>query len=81
MKPGVTAERRSKNITQLSRLSRDYPTTNEGWSAHTRTLRQAFLPDDVPLVLGLMMSGVTLVLFIACSNVANLLLARGRTPA
>ncbi len=77
MKPGVTPERALEELNAIAaRLARDYPATNEGWSAHTRTLREAFLPDDVPLVLGLMMAGVTLVLFIACSNVANLLLAR-----
>ena len=77
MKPGVTAGRALEELNAIAaRLARDYPATNEGWSAHTRTLRQAFLPDEVPLVLGLMMAGVTLVLFIACSNVANLLLAR-----
>ena len=77
MKPGVTAERAREELNAIAgRLARDYPATNEGWSVHTRTLRQAFLPDEVPLVLGLMMAGVTLVLFIACSNVANLLLAR-----
>ena len=58
------------------RLAGQYPGTNEGWSSRLRTLREAFLPAEVPLVLYLMMAGVTLVLFIACSNVANLLMAR-----
>ncbi len=77
MKPGVTPERALEELNAIAaRLAREYPTSNEGWSASTQTLRQAFLPEEVPLVLGLMMAGVTLVLFIACSNVANLLLAR-----
>ena len=75
--PGVSQERALQDLNAIAaRLAREYPKTNEGWSANVRTLHQAFLPDDVTLVLGLMMAGVTLVLFIACSNVANLLLAR-----
>jgi putative ABC transport system permease protein len=77
MKPGVTMERARQELDAIAgRLAAQYPTTNEGWTVHLRTLRQAFLPPEVPLVLYLMMAGVTLVLFIACSNVANLLLAR-----
>jgi predicted permease len=77
LRPGVTQERAVEDLTGIAaRLAREYPTTNEGWSPDVSTLREAFLPDDVTLVLRLMMAGVTLVLFIACSNVANLLLAR-----
>ena len=77
LKPDVTPERALEDLNAIAgRLAAQYPTTNEGWNARIETLRQAFIPPDVPLVLYLMMAGVTLVLFIACSNVANLLLAR-----
>lgn len=77
LQPGVTVERALSELNTIAaRLAADYPATNEGWRARIRTLHEAFLPDDVVLILGLMMGAVTLVLFIACSNVANLLLAR-----
>src|SRR5204863_4609812 len=40
------------------------------------TQSKAFVPPDRAVVIYLMMGGVTLVLFTACSTVANLLLAR-----
>ena len=77
LKPGVTMAQARQELDAIAgRLGSQYPGTNEGWVSRLRTLRDAFLPTEVPLVLLLMMAGVTLVLFIACSNVANLLLAR-----
>jgi putative ABC transport system permease protein len=77
LKPGVTQERATTELNAIAaRLEAQHRATNDGWSPRVRTLREAFLPAEVPLVLYLMMAGVTLVLFIACSNVANLLLAR-----
>jgi putative ABC transport system permease protein len=77
LKPGVTIDQAVQNLDAIAaRLAVEYPATNDGWTSRLETLREAFLPPEVPIVIGLMMVGATLVLFIACSNVANLLLAR-----
>jgi putative ABC transport system permease protein len=75
--PGVTMASASGEVrTMAGRLASEYKDTNDGWTAYLQTLREAFVPPDVTLIIWLMMASVTLVLFIACSNVANLQLAR-----
>jgi putative ABC transport system permease protein len=77
LKPGVTIEQASADLGNVaSRLASAYPKENEGWSAVLRPLADWMIPDEVELVILAMMGAVTLVLMIACSNVANLLLAR-----
>ena len=75
--PGASLERARSELAALAaRLADEFPGSNRDWSASAIDLREAFIPREVTLVIWLMMAGVTLVLFIACSNVANLLLAR-----
>jgi putative ABC transport system permease protein len=75
--PGVSDAQAAAELNAIAaRLAEEYPATNDGYAAVARDLRAEFLPPDVPIILWLMMTGATLVLFIACSNVANLLLAR-----
>ncbi len=75
--PGVTLDQaRSELATMAARLGDEFPGSNRDWSVSAQSLREALIPDDVALVIWLMMGGVTLVLVIACSNVANLQLAR-----
>jgi predicted permease len=75
--PGATAAQAAAEFDAiLQGIARESPSTHEGWSAHQQTLREAFLPQDVSLVLWTMMGSVTLVLFVACANVASLLVAR-----
>ena len=77
LKPGVTiAQARAELVSMSASLAALYPTTNDGWSATTSELSDEFIPDDVRLVLLTMMGAVTIVLLIACANVANLMLAR-----
>jgi putative ABC transport system permease protein len=65
-----------EDVTSVAaRLAKEHA-EDEGWSAAVRTLREALMPDDVRLIVLTMMGAVTLVLLIACANVANLLLAR-----
>ena len=70
------AQARAELQSISSALAIAYPTTNDGWNTTATTLSDEFVPDDVRLVLFTMMGAVTLVLLIACANVANLMLAR-----
>ena len=77
LKPGVDlAQARAELTSMASSLAALYPATNDGWSAMAQPLSDEFIPDDVRLVLLTMMGAVTIVLLIACANVANLMLAR-----
>jgi putative ABC transport system permease protein len=77
MKPGVTIQQAQADLAGVaSRLALAYPKTNESWDAGVRPLAQWMLPAEVSQILLTMMGAVTLVLMIACANVANLLLAR-----
>jgi predicted permease len=75
--PGVTMTQARDELATLSAsLAREFPAVQEGWRVTVVGLRDSFIPPDVSLVIWIMMAAATLVLFIACSNVANLLLAR-----
>lgn len=58
------------------RLSREYPDTNEGVIPAMRPFTEQFIGDEASALLYTMLAVVSLVLLIACANVANLLLAR-----
>jgi putative ABC transport system permease protein len=76
MKPGVSIDQVSTDMNAITtRLAAAYP-ANRDWSALVRPISAWMLPDQPKLIILMMMGAVTLVLLIACSNVANLLLAR-----
>lgn len=77
LKPGVSlAQARSELTSVAAVIANEHPGTSDGWSAAAAPLADEFIPDDVRLVLWTMMGAVTIVLLIACANVANLMLAR-----
>jgi putative ABC transport system permease protein len=71
--------RRLRSLPRLARLlEAAYPDTNRDWGARVESFRDNVLAGAV-LAMVLMYSAISLVLLIACSNVANLMLARAAT--
>jgi predicted permease len=75
LQPGVTLDQARSELALMGpRLASQYPDTNQGRGFSVQPLR----PDlgDVQSTLWLLLGAVSLVLLIACVNVASLLLAR-----
>ncbi|MGD8329819.1 MAG: ABC transporter permease, partial [Acidobacteriota bacterium] len=73
---GVTAEDAQAEMTLIAeQLAAEYPDTSDGEGVSIVPLRTSISGDARPLLLALL-AAVALVMLIACSNVANLLLAK-----
>jgi putative ABC transport system permease protein len=70
------AQARAEMVAIASRLERDYPASNTGWSVNVVPLVEQMVGAVRPTLLALF-GGVALVLVLACVNVANLMLGRG----
>jgi len=84
LQPGVTVEQASASLNALAdELEREYPQANRATDlvvvAETSARPEISISGQLPVVAAIFMGLVTLVLLIACANIANLLIARAST--
>src|SRR5215510_487730 len=76
IKAGLSIESAQAELnTVASHLETEHPRSNKGWSAHLTPLRESLM-GGTRSALSVLLGAVGCVLLIACTNVANLLLAR-----
>jgi putative ABC transport system permease protein len=77
LREGVPVDRAATELAGIAqRLAAEYPETNEGVTAIVVPFQETAIGEDARGLLMTMLAVVSLVLVIACTNVANLLLAR-----
>jgi putative ABC transport system permease protein len=76
LKPGVSWQQAQTEMTGIARrLEIAYPAYDKNWGVNLEPLRDSLVGQVKPSLLALL-GAVTLLLAVACANVANLLLAR-----
>ncbi len=79
MKPGVTVAQVDQDLKNIARnLAKQYPNSNSRHDSAAVQTQLAALVGNTRTALIIVLGAVTLVLLIACANIANLLLARMR---
>ena len=76
LKPGVPVSQAQTQLTAIgTRLEEKYPDSNQGKNVSVLPLRDSIV-GDFRLTLYVMLAAVSVVLLIACANLANMLLAK-----
>ena len=77
LKPGVTLEQAEAELrTIASRIDRENPEQERGWSARLVPYAREAVGDGVRRALYVLLAAVGLLLLLACANLSNLLLVR-----
>jgi hypothetical protein len=81
LKAGVSMQRAQRAQVEMdtisARLTKAYPKENDGWGVKVTRLNDVRQLEEVRPALLLVMAAASLVLLIACANIANLLVALG----